>query len=99
MFSDVTEIHPLASDIQAAVEYGIINGFLDGTFKTDATITRQEAMAMYARAMDVVRLEGLDIDRIENYEINRKCLNGRIGVQKVPLQVCSMEPAQQRYHH
>lgn len=68
MFSDVTEIHPLASDIQAAVEYGIINGFLDGTFKTDATITRQEAMAMYARAMDVVRLEGLDIDRIENYE-------------------------------
>ncbi|NHN34674.1 S-layer homology domain-containing protein [Paenibacillus agricola] len=32
-------------------EYGIIQGYEDGTFRPSKTITRQEAMAMIARAM------------------------------------------------
>ncbi|MFD0697550.1 S-layer homology domain-containing protein [Paenibacillus sp. GCM10027628] len=43
--------------VAKAQEYGIINGYEDGTFRPSKTITREEAMAMIARAM---KLAGLD---------------------------------------
>ncbi|OEH84151.1 hypothetical protein BHU72_12145 [Desulfuribacillus stibiiarsenatis] len=55
-FTDVTRSHKQADSITIANQYGIINGYPDGTFRAEATITRQEAMTMYARAMDIVKI-------------------------------------------
>lgn len=66
-FSDVTVTNELGDAITIAVDYGIMTGYTDGTFRPDAQITREEAMVMYARAMDIVRLEEIDNDRIETY--------------------------------
>lgn len=67
MFTDVAKTDTLADAIKAAVDYGIIKGYTDGSFKPSATISRQEAMVMYSRAMDVVGLTGTDTARINNY--------------------------------
>lgn len=51
MFSDVDGISAAAQPYVAlAVENGIISGYLDGTFRGQATITRSEAAAMLWRA-------------------------------------------------
>lgn len=53
--------------ILVANEYGIVSGYPDGTFRPDALITREEAMAMYQRAMKVTKLEGTDPERYQSY--------------------------------
>ncbi len=54
--------------IAIAVEYGIMRGYPDGTFRPQAKITREEAMTMYAKAMDIVRLQEKANNRITNYK-------------------------------
>ncbi|MGF7184915.1 putative repeat protein (TIGR02543 family) [Desulfitispora alkaliphila] len=54
--------------IAIANEWGIVNGYPDGTFRPNATITREEAMTMYARAMDIVGLAELDNNRIAQFK-------------------------------
>ncbi|ABR47724.1 cell wall/surface repeat protein [Alkaliphilus metalliredigens QYMF] len=66
-FSDVPLTHELSDAITIATDYGIISGYPDGTFKPDAQISREEAMTMYAGAMDVVDLQEIDNNRIHNY--------------------------------
>jgi len=66
-FSDVETSHELTDAIQIASEYGIISGYPDGSFKPSAKISREEAMVMYSRAMDIAGLEEVDNNRIENY--------------------------------
>lgn len=66
-FSDVEASHEIADAIEIASEYGIISGYTDGSFKPNAKISREEAMVMYSRAMDIVGVEELDSDRINNY--------------------------------
>jgi hypothetical protein len=66
-FSDVLTSNELAASIEIASEYGIITGYPDGTFKPNAKISREEAMVMYSRAMDVAGLKEKDFDRIESY--------------------------------
>lgn len=66
-FTDVSITNNLADAIEIATEYGIINGYPDGTFKPEAQITREEAMVMYARAMDIAGLKEIDNIRIESY--------------------------------
>ena len=51
-FSDVSAKHWAASSIAVCVKMGWINGYPDGTFHPDATITRAEMMAMINRALD-----------------------------------------------
>ena len=52
MFSDTASISPaLKPYVAAAVEEGIINGYADGTFGGQRTITRAEAAAMLWRAL------------------------------------------------
>jgi hypothetical protein len=53
--------------ILIASEYGIVGGYPNGTFLADRTITREEAMAMYARAMRIANLVGYETDRYQNY--------------------------------
>ncbi len=67
-FSDVRATHRLAAAITIASQYGIIDGYPDGTFKPNALISRQEAMTMYARAMDIAGLNELDSNKLESYE-------------------------------
>jgi hypothetical protein len=66
-FADVETTHELSFAIELATAYGIINGYPDGSFKPDAQISREEAMVMYSRAMDIVGLKEIDNGRIETY--------------------------------
>lgn len=54
-FKDVKDTDPHAKAIALATEWKIIGGYKDGTFKSNAFVTREEAMVMYANAMDVVK--------------------------------------------
>ncbi len=48
-FSDVTEDHPLYTQIIWAASNNVVNGYPDGTFRPDATITRAEAVTAINR--------------------------------------------------
>ena len=50
-FSDEETDDSFIGFVKTAVEYGLIKGYDDGTFKPDAQITREEAMTIIARAM------------------------------------------------
>jgi hypothetical protein len=71
-FTDVEISNELADAISIAVDYGIIRGYPDGTFKPKAKISREEAMTMYAKAMDIVKLREVDNNKIESYEDKEK---------------------------
>lgn len=57
LYSDVTEAGDLADAATIATAYGIITGYPDGAFRPNGNISREEAMTMYARAMDVIQLQ------------------------------------------
>lgn len=65
---DLSENHPAYKGILIAGEWGLVGGYPDGTFKAEETITREEAMAMYARAMKLASLPGKEARRIEAYQ-------------------------------
>ena len=66
-FSDVSTTGDRTLAILIASEYGIVEGYPDGTFRPDALITREEAMTMYQRAMKITKLTGSDANRISTY--------------------------------
>jgi len=66
-FTDIDLTNKLVDAIEIATEYGIITGYPDGTFRSDAQISREEAMVMYLRAMDIAGLKEVDNNRIESY--------------------------------
>ncbi|MCR4429638.1 MAG: InlB B-repeat-containing protein [Tepidanaerobacteraceae bacterium] len=68
LFADVPENDELADAIAIASEFGIIKGYTDGRFRPQALIAREEAMVMFARAMDIVELQEKDSSRIRKYE-------------------------------
>ncbi|WP_146762326.1 DUF4838 domain-containing protein [Paenibacillus contaminans] len=56
-FSDVKSIDWYAGAIHTAVSYGLIDGFEDGTFRPNDSITREQAMMVLARAMSITNLK------------------------------------------
>lgn len=62
IFKDVTKDDWYYDAVAAAHEYGIIDGYEDGTFRPMAAITREQAMTMAARAMT---LTGLQVELTE----------------------------------
>ena len=66
-FKDVSVTGDRTLAILIASEYGIVEGYPDGTFIQDALITREEAMTMYQRAMKVTKLTGSDTNRYQSY--------------------------------
>ncbi len=64
-FSDVRSADWFGSAVQTAYSYGLINGFEDGTFRPNDTITREQAMAIIANAMKITGLDG----QIENPDL------------------------------
>ncbi|MCK9313928.1 MAG: S-layer homology domain-containing protein, partial [Methanocorpusculum sp.] len=62
-FFDVKAGEWYSEYISTLSSYGFVRGYDDGIFKPDGNITRQEAMAILARAMDTTKLgEELAID-------------------------------------
>jgi|GEM_PF-6824377 len=57
-FSDVSASAWYAGAVGTAAQYGIVNGYSDGTFRPGRMITRQEAMAMIARAAKITGWAG-----------------------------------------
>ncbi|WP_434752899.1 S-layer homology domain-containing protein [Paenibacillus amylolyticus] len=55
-FSDVQSGHWYSGTIHTAHAYGLINGFDDGTFRPDDTITREQAMVILEKAMQITGL-------------------------------------------
>ncbi|WP_340399694.1 S-layer homology domain-containing protein [Paenibacillus sp. FSL H8-0079] len=55
-FRDVTTNDWYSSAVQTAASYELINGFEDGTFRPNDTITREQAMTLIARAMKLTGL-------------------------------------------
>ena len=54
-FRDVSEDHYAYEAILWAEEYDIVNGFTDGTFKPNATITEQQLAKLLANFMSSKR--------------------------------------------
>ncbi|MER1958118.1 MAG: 5'-nucleotidase C-terminal domain-containing protein [Solibacillus sp.] len=53
IFTDVPASHPHVEGISALTAAGILNGFGDGTFKPDASVTREQAAKMIAGAFQL----------------------------------------------
>lgn len=53
-FKDVKRSHEYYSEISAAVNSGIINGYEDNTFRPDSTATRGETAAMVCRILNYI---------------------------------------------
>jgi len=53
-FKDVTETEWYSGCIAAATQAGLVNGYEDGTFRPDRTVTREELAVVLARVMDPV---------------------------------------------
>ena len=67
-FSDIGTNHEHYLVIEIAHRYGIINGYLDGTFQPNQLITREEAMVMYSRAMKITKLPEEEPERCNDFE-------------------------------
>ncbi|PRO65950.1 N-acetylmuramoyl-L-alanine amidase [Alkalicoccus urumqiensis] len=52
-FADVPDSHYAAAHIQAAVENDVLNGYPDGTFQPDETLSRGEMAAVLNRSFDM----------------------------------------------
>ena len=66
-FKDVSVSTAYANAITIAKNYGIIIGYPDGTFRSSALITREEAIVMCQRAMIIVKLASKDSDKYLDY--------------------------------
>jgi len=67
-FTDVTSSGDRTLAILIASEYDIVSGYTDGTFRPNTSISREEAMTMYQRAMKMTKLTGDDLNRFQNYK-------------------------------
>ncbi len=56
-FTDVKSDAWYGEVVKTAAAFNLIKGYEDGTFGPDKTISREEAMAMTARAMNLVKLD------------------------------------------
>lgn len=65
-FADVEVKSWYAGYVGAAVEYGLIEGFGDGTFRPEAMITREQAMSMTAKAL---RLTGDELTELDAAQV------------------------------
>lgn len=59
-FNDVDSKNINYTAITSAHSWNILNGYPDGTFKPDSLVTREEAIAMYANAMDTAKIQDVE---------------------------------------
>ena len=65
VFSDVQPGHPFHREISYLVEWGVIGGFADGTFRPDAPVSRQAASAFLTRLF----WEDADLAELAEYQL------------------------------
>lgn len=58
-FKDVDKDNPHFVATMVADNWKLISGYPDGTFKPDALVTREEAIAMYSNAMDIAKIQNI----------------------------------------
>lgn len=61
-FKDVKGNEWFAKELTAAVKAGLIEGHENGTFAPNATVTREQAATMMARALKIASIENTQID-------------------------------------
>ncbi|GEM_PF-3249929 len=66
VFSDVLPTAWYAEAVTQAEAYGIIQGYNDGTFRPNQTVTREEAMIMIAQAMKLAGIQLQDDDSMQS---------------------------------
>jgi alpha-tubulin suppressor-like RCC1 family protein/alpha-acetolactate decarboxylase len=66
-FSDVRSSDWYSGAVLTALDYGLISGYEDGTFRPQQRITREQAMVMIARAMEVTGLS----DKLPDKDANK----------------------------
>ena len=77
-FSDVDSNYSWAQDaIDTLSEQKVITGYEDGTFKPAKSITRQEAIALFSRALGA------------SAETNETIINFAYGIYEVDLEECA----------
>ncbi|MNZ96714.1 Cellulosome-anchoring protein precursor [compost metagenome] len=76
VFKDIDGIWA-KDDIENLVAAGVINGYTDGTFKPNQTITREEMVVMLSR---IVNLNGLEKDKTKGHFND---LNGAYAVGEI----------------
>ena len=59
VFTDVKQHDWYNRSIQTAYKYGFVNGFEDGSFRPNDSITREQAMLMVSKAMKLTQLQGM----------------------------------------
>lgn len=58
-FKDVDKDNPHFVATMVADNWKLISGYPDGTFRPDALVTREEAIAMYSNAMDIAKIQNI----------------------------------------
>ena len=77
-FADVDENYSWAeASIEALSENGVITGYEDGTFKPGKSITRQEAITLFSKALGA------------SAESNQEIVNFAYGIYEVDLEECA----------
>lgn len=66
-FTDVSTATLFSGSILLASQYGLINGYEDGSFKPDASITNEEMAVMLSRALKIAGKSG-DASKTVNFE-------------------------------
>lgn len=61
-FSDVNEAAWFADEVNAAVEAGLINGYMDGTFRPAVNLTREQMAALISHAYTYLEKNESNID-------------------------------------
>lgn len=93
-FNDVKSSDWFNNDVAIGVSYGIVGGYSDGSFKPGKQITREEAMIVIARAMEIVGLNTklkaqetdellqafADRDQFSGWAREAAALNARYGI-------------------
>ncbi|WP_147805037.1 N-acetylmuramoyl-L-alanine amidase [Alkalicoccus halolimnae] len=65
-FSDVTRDHYAAAHIHAAVENSILEGYPQGTFEPDGSLTRAEMAAVLTRSFDMENVHDVSFSDVES---------------------------------
>ena len=77
-FSDVPESSWFYEDVMTLSESGVVSGYPDGTFRPDAPITREEAMTVVARALE------LDYDSYSKTDLSKFSDRNKISNWALP---------------
>ncbi len=69
-FTDIEKSDWYSGVVQTAYTYNLINGFEDGTFRPLDKITREQAMVIIAKAMEITKLMDNLGDKVEEHLLN-----------------------------